>query len=108
MNLALVGVTILAVFRFVGERRHAIPPAIPVAIAVELKRELALDARLLILIRADDALHQVVAHYVSLVEITERQTFHILQDIRRFHQTAALRLRQVNLRYVAGDYGLGV
>jgi len=42
------------------------------------------DVRLMLVIGADDALHQVMTHNVGFVEVNECQSFHSLQNVDRF------------------------
>src|SRR5208282_4150882 len=60
-----------------------------------------------LVVGANDSLHQVMTHHVAFVEVYERQSVDALQDFDRFDQTAAARGGQVDLRDVAGDHRLG-
>ncbi len=71
----------------------------------QLQRHL-LHARLIV-IRANDALHQVVADHVLFVKEVERNTFHVLQNLSRFQQSAAANVRKIDLGNVSSDYRLG-
>src|SRR5262245_13729203 len=47
-----------------------------------------------------------MADYVALVEVDERNPFDAAYDALRFHKARLAPRRQVDLRHVAGDYGL--
>ncbi len=49
-----------------------------------------------------------MAHHVLLGEKIKEETFHGLEHIHGLQQSAAAGVGQVNLRDIAGDYGLGV
>ena len=62
----------------------------------------------MLIVGADDALHQVVPHHVAFVKVDEREPFDVLQNVHSFQQAAAPRTGQVNLRDIARDHRLGV
>jgi len=64
--------------------------------------------RLVLVVGADNALHQVMPHYIGFVEVNEGQAFDALQYIDRFQQAAAPRVRQIDLCDVSGDHRFGV
>src|SRR5262249_3647090 len=59
-----------------------------------------------LIVSLDDHLHQLMADDVALVEEDERDSFDAADDALRFHQARLATRRQVDLRHVAGDYGL--
>ena len=61
-----------------------------------------------IVIGTDDALHEHVAHYVAFVEEVEGNAVDPFEDLSCFDQSAAARIRQIDLRDVARDHRLGV
>src|SRR5258708_15197027 len=63
---------------------------------------------LVLVIGANNALHQVMSHHIGFVEVNERQAFHALQYVDRFQQAAAPRVGQINLRDVSGNHRFGV
>ena len=63
---------------------------------------------LVFIVGVNDALHQLMPHHVSFVEMRKRQPLHVFQHVHRLDETAAARVRQVDLRDVAGNHGLGV
>src|SRR6266851_863854 len=63
---------------------------------------------LVLVIGANNALHQVMSHHIGFVEVNERQAFHALQYVNRFQQTAAPRVGQIDLRDVSGNHRFGV
>ena len=60
--------------------------------------------RFVLVVGTNDALHQLMAHHIGVVEIRKGQALDILEDIRGFQQTAAPRIGQINLGDVAGDH----
>src|SRR5271165_1307925 len=90
--------------------RLSIAPRKRITVAVlhfQGQRQL-LVAALVIVIGADDALHQVVPHDVAFIEVAKANPVNVLQDIDHFQKSAAVRIRQINLRDVAGDDGFRV
>src|SRR5208337_3408825 len=61
-----------------------------------------------LVVGANDALHQVMTHHIALVEMHEGESVYALQNLDGFDQTAAARRRQVDLRNVAGDHRFGI
>src|SRR5688572_20329892 len=59
------------------------------------------------LISLDDHLHQLMAHHVFFVEVNKFNPFYIGQHAFSLDQATSFSGWQVNLRYVAGDNGLG-
>src|SRR5215475_1380581 len=64
------------------------------------------DFLVVLIVSLDDLLHQLMADDVALVEEDERDSFDAADDALRFHQARLATRRQVDLRHVAGDYGL--
>src|SRR5215470_3750616 len=67
---------------------------------------LEVDLLVVLIISLDDHLHQLMADDVALVEEDERDSFDAADDALRFHQARLATRRQVDLRHVAGNYGL--
>ena len=63
---------------------------------------------LVIVVGADDALYQHVAHYVAFVEEVEGDAIYVFENLGRFDQSTAARVRQIDLRDVARDYRFGI
>src|SRR5262245_16077126 len=64
------------------------------------------DRLVVLIVSLDDHLHQLMADDVAFVEEDERDSFDAADDALRFHQARLATRRQVDLRHVAGDYGL--
>ena len=47
-------------------------------------------------------------HYIAFIEVYERQTFYVLQNICSFEETTAPRIWQINLGHVTGNDGFGI
>ena len=62
----------------------------------------------MLVVSADNALHQVMPHHVGLVEVDKRQTLHALQYIDRFEKPAAAGAGEIDLRNVSSNHRLGV
>src|SRR5438067_13727065 len=62
----------------------------------------------MVVVGADDALHQNVAHYVAFVEQVERYAVDAFEDFGGFNQSAAAGVGQIDLRDVTGNYRLGI
>lgn len=69
--------------------------------------DIGLFALLLLIVGADDLLYEAVTHDVRLIELDLRDAFDVLQDAGGLFETRFLVFRQVDLRQVAGDDGLG-
>src|SRR4051812_24918435 len=54
----------------------------------------------------DDLLHQLVADDVAVVEVDEADAVDVLHDPQRLDQAGGLRIRQIDLRDVAGHHRL--
>src|SRR5262245_31595606 len=67
---------------------------------------LEVDLLVVLIVSLDDHLHQLMADHVALVEEDERDSFDAADDALRLHQARLATRRQVDLRHVAGDYGL--
>src|SRR4051812_20728028 len=63
---------------------------------------------LVIVVCADDALHEYVTNYVALVEEVEGDAVDAFENLGGFDQSAATRVGQIDLGDVAGDYRLRV
>src|ERR1700691_389260 len=74
----------------------------------EQRQLLFRQSHLVLVVGANNPLHQMMANYVALVEVHECQAVYRLQDVDRFDQSAAARRGQVDLRHVAGDHRLGI
>jgi hypothetical protein len=57
---------------------------------------------------ADDALYQRVPNHVAVFEVAEANAFHSFEHVDGVKQARLARVRQVDLRDVAGDDRLGV
>src|SRR5207244_12856635 len=81
------------------------PIGLPVGVSLGIEQQhlLLCHSSFVLIVGANDALHQVMPHYVALVEVYEGQTFDFLENINRLEQSAASRVWQINLRDVAGD-----
>src|SRR4029077_11752790 len=55
-----------------------------------------------------DLLHQVMAHYVALVEVNEGDAFDLPDHINRFDEARTAARGQVDLRNVSRNYGFGI
>ena len=62
----------------------------------------------MLVIGLDDALHEVVADDVALVEINQRDAFDFTDDFDGFDQAGAAVVRQIDLGDVAGYDRLGI
>src|SRR6266508_3129048 len=71
-----------------------------------ISTRLEVDLLVVLIVSLDDHLHQLMADDVALVEVDERYSFDAADDALRFHQARLATRRQVDLRHVAGDYGL--
>src|SRR5262245_5888730 len=67
---------------------------------------LEVGLRVMRIVSLDDHVDQWMADDVALVEEDERDSFDAADDALRFHQARLAARGQVDLRYVAGDYGL--
>src|SRR5215813_11585002 len=67
---------------------------------------LEVDLLVVLIVSLDDHLHQLMADDVALVEVDERDSLDAADDALRFHKARLATRRQVDLRHVAGDYGL--
>src|SRR5579863_1268699 len=56
----------------------------------------------------DDALHEVVTHHVAFVEMDDGDAFDFPDHVESFDQTGTPFRRQIDLRHIASDYGLGI
>src|SRR5215475_12067677 len=72
-----------------------------------ISTRLKVDLLVVLIVSLHDHLHQLMADDVALVEEDERDSFDAADDALRFHQARLATRRQVDLRHVAGDYGLG-
>src|SRR5437660_165502 len=73
------------------------------------KRQLILrGADLVVLIGTHDALHQMMTHYVALVEVYKGNAIHALEHIHDLQQAAAPGVGQIDLGDIAGDDALRV
>src|SRR5277367_4017592 len=61
-----------------------------------------------LVVSLDDALDQVMANDVALVEIIERNTLDLADDFDRFDEAGAARFGQINLGDVACDHRFGI
>src|SRR5256885_2242456 len=52
--------------------------------------------------------HKSRQSHIAFIEVYKCQTFDVLQNIRRFEQTATPRIWQINLSDVASNNGFGV
>src|SRR5215475_1710877 len=71
-----------------------------------ISTRLEVDLLVVLIVSLDDHLHQLMADDVALVEEDERDSFDAADDALRFHKARLATRRQVDLRHVAGDYGL--
>src|SRR6266542_2003724 len=71
-----------------------------------ISTRLEVDLLVVLIVSLDDHLHQLMADDVALVEVDERYSFDAADDALRFHQARLATRRQVDLRHVAGAYGL--
>src|SRR5580704_10209232 len=63
---------------------------------------------IILLIGADDLLYQVVAHDIFFCEVGDADLVDFAADFQRLNQPGFLARRQVDLRDVTGDDGLGI
>src|SRR5581483_5903980 len=70
--------------------------------------ELRGETLCVLVIRSDDAAHELVTNDVLLAEADELNPLHVTEDVRHNDQTRVLLTRQVDLRHVTGDHHLGV
>src|SRR5258708_22782188 len=73
----------------------------------EGQRELLLGFAVAV-VGADDALDELVADYVDVVEVAEADAFYAVEDVEGFEQAGLFGVGQVDLGEVAGDDALGV
>src|SRR5262245_19573673 len=71
-----------------------------------ISTRLEVDLLVVLIVSLDDHLHQLMADDVALVEEDERDSFDAADDALRFHKARLAARRQVDLRHVAGYYGL--
>src|SRR5271165_2852576 len=80
-------------------RRSTVRPIGPAIRASRLKQGKLLFRQfgLVLIVSADDALHQMVTDDVAFIEVDERQSFDALQDVHGFQQAAAASIGQIDL-----------
>src|ERR1700722_1191467 len=74
----------------------------------EQRQLLLREAGFVLVIGADDSLHQVMTNHIAFVEVDEGEAVYALQDVDRLDQAAAAGARQIDLRNVPGDHRLGI